>query len=682
VEVSTVRADRGELVPDHALAAREADLFDHGDYVSRLLEVVRQASTEHSSANIALYGPWGSGKSSIANRFEQALHEDNAKRGGTGEEQRFEFLCFDAFKYARQPFLRQFIRELTTKLVKSDSATKRYQRRLYEERSHVEPRLRMNWPWALAVFGAVAAVFAATLLLSHGRAHEIAVDVVRVSLLVVIPSTLFLALLNLAVPFFSVRSATSAPDSEEQFETLFNDILRDQLEIDGESPKRLVVFVDELDRCSPTEVASTLETLRTFLGVPGCIFIVGADQQVLEQALSEHVRQATPPDPANPYYSEGSAYLDKIFQYQLALSPFRVPRLVDFAMTLVEGRAGVWQKVDLGEVIPILLPTHIHSPRRVKVLLNAFALTYGIAERRADSNKLGQDLVERASELAKLVCLRVEFPLFARDLAIDDRLPGAVLAAAIAIEAGDDPAEADDLATLPVEVRRRAISFARGDLPSANLLAREPDEHGLDATLVDYDSPEVEAKVLAEEEEEEPDHEDEQPAPVRHVQALQLVRYLDKTSTTPGPRSDLIHLESAGATFSLEPQVAQQLERDALDSREDEVNALISSLDEPDRINALLMLGQRAHRSHGIDGRNVMQTLLRAVGEAEVPLGSVAMPLAQDLELFAKRNTFYLRDVPGALAIAAFADRPLLINRLLAVEGVLEDSPVRQMSGM
>jgi KAP family P-loop domain len=134
------------------------------------------------------------------------------------------------------------------------------------------------------------------------------------------------------------------------------------------------VFVDELDRCSPMEVASTLETIKTFLEVERCVFIVAADHQVLEQALRKKARQQTPTDPTNPYYSAGSSYLDKIFQYQYQLPPLKPRRLTDFALELVRDRGGVWQRVEnLPEAVSVLIPTHVTSPRRVKVLLNSFA---------------------------------------------------------------------------------------------------------------------------------------------------------------------------------------------------------------------------------------------------------------------------------------------------------------------
>jgi KAP-like P-loop domain-containing protein len=674
--VETEEGFLGELIPDHALVAEEHDLFGHTDFVERLVTVVEEASTEHSSANIALYGAWGSGKSSMGNLFEARLEEEADKRRADDEEPEYRFFRFDAFKYARKPFLRQFIRELSAELLDDEDKVAEYQDRLYEERSQVEPRFRVSWRKLAMVTVALIVVFAALLRFLQGTAHDIVLGVLVLGLLAVVPPSSLLGLLRLAVPFFSLTSKTAVPDSEEQFEGIFCDVLV-ELGIDGEGDQKLVVFVDELDRCSPAEVATTLETLRTFLGVPGCVFLVAADQHVLEQALTEHVRQATPPDTANPYYSAGSAYLDKIFQYQLALPPVRVRRLVDFALELVEGRPGVWEEANLTEVIPVLLPTHIHSPRRVKVLLNAFALIYGVARRRSEFKELGENIEERAAEIAKLVCLRVEFPLFSRDLILDERLAPAVVAAAMALERGEDPSSAAGIADLPVEIRRRAISFARGDLPTAHLFAEASAERGLNAPLVDYEDPQVE-KEQAPQEAASPDGPPERPAaPVRHVQGLQLVRYLEKTIDVPGPRADLIHLEATGVEFNLDLQTAQQLERDALDGRQDAVLRTVMALDRKDRVNALRMLGQRAHESHGIDGRNVMQCLLRAVAESEVQLRSIAPALAVDLEAFRRRNDFEAGDLPGALTIAVNAKRPHLVELLMRRPEALSDASFR-----
>ncbi|NUT98623.1 MAG: hypothetical protein HOY78_42110 [Saccharothrix sp.] len=127
---------------------------------------------------------------------------------------------------------------------------------------------------------------------------------------------------------FVVERKTEKADSDEQFEDLFCELV-DEADLD-----RLVLFVDELDRCAPAEIVSTLDAVRTFLGVDKCIFIVATDQQVLEQALTKSLSQATPADPTNPYYSAGSAYLDKVFQYQVSIPPLLPQSVTRFAADL------------------------------------------------------------------------------------------------------------------------------------------------------------------------------------------------------------------------------------------------------------------------------------------------------------------------------------------------------------
>ena len=223
------------------------------------------------------------------------------------------------------------------------------------------------------------------------------------------------------------------------------------------------MFVDELDRCSPAQVVTTLETIRTFLEVAPCVFVVAADQKVLEQALRRQARQATPADPTNPYYSAGSAYLDKIFQYQMSLPPFLPRRLTAYALELTEDRAGVWQEIDREQVVSVLIPTHVTSPRRVKVLLNSFALSYRLARRRAAEGVIAGNLAERAPELAKLVCLRTEFPLFASDLPTDPRLTELVR------DFAEDP-DGDFPQGVPIELVDLARRYARGQLFVDDLL--------------------------------------------------------------------------------------------------------------------------------------------------------------------------------------------------------------------
>ena len=95
------------------------------------------------------------------------------------------------------------------------------------------------------------------------------------------------------------------PSGAEQFDALFTELISTARE--GYQP--LVFFIDELDRAPSSAVVSVLQTMTTFLNQPGCVFIVAADQAVLENALRE--AENTVPRHSNPYYSGGSAYLTR-----------------------------------------------------------------------------------------------------------------------------------------------------------------------------------------------------------------------------------------------------------------------------------------------------------------------------------------------------------------------------------
>jgi hypothetical protein len=65
----------------------------------------------------------------------------------------------------------------------------------------------------------------------------------------------------------------------------------------------------------------------------------------------------------------------------------------------------MWGEVDVDLIVSILVPSHVRSPRRVKALLNAFALTYRLAQLRQASGLLETDVAARADEIARLVCV-------------------------------------------------------------------------------------------------------------------------------------------------------------------------------------------------------------------------------------------------------------------------------------
>jgi hypothetical protein len=80
---------------------------------------------------------------------------------------------------------------------------------------------------------------------------------------------------------------------------------------------RLVIIIDDLDRCSPDTIIPTLEAIKLFLFVSKTAFIIGADEELVRYA----VRRRFPELPGDRR-EVGRDYLEKLIQF-----PIRIPAL-------------------------------------------------------------------------------------------------------------------------------------------------------------------------------------------------------------------------------------------------------------------------------------------------------------------------------------------------------------------
>ncbi|MFG2825036.1 P-loop NTPase fold protein [Kitasatospora sp. NPDC048365] len=613
-----------DLVQDREVAALDDDKLAHEHIADQLEQLV---TTVPTPTNIALYGPWGSGKSGIANLLANRL------RGRSG----YSFVRFDAFKYAENPLRRNFISAVAGELGIKDSA---FHADLYTGRSSAAFSLSHRDVWRLiGLFASMFLLVCATALVIPLAAALFSSGPVLTEFLHrtpdalrtgVAPAALLTALIVLANRTFTVERKTDAVSSDEQFEQLFIDLIKKS------GTERLVIFVDELDRCAPGNVVAALNALRTFLGVKKCVFVVAADQQVLEEALTKASEQATPADARNPYYSSGSGYLDKVFQYQVSVPPLLSQRVSHFAAALVRGRPGVWAEVDINVVISILVPSHVTSPRRVKALLNTFVLTFRLARQRRAAGHLDCDLQARADEIARLVCLRVEFPLFARDLLLDHALPDHVLALM------NDPA-ADLGPYVSEDIREIANKYAKRQAPLDRLLA---DTDGEEATGDDTagDRPGAAA------------------GPVQARHGRQLLDYLERTRSVPSPGRDLLFLQNSGSVFGLPAVLAEMIEQHAQNGALAQFRGTVEPLGPVDRRAVLELLTQQARTELGVAAANVASAvlLLFTDTDAGTDLGTGADAAVEALAPVLARNNDVLRTelLPGAWRLALASSRP------------------------
>ncbi len=665
-----------ELIDDRALKAGGDDAFRLTDFVAELTAL---CETTTLPANIALFGAWGSGKSSLANLLEAEFSD-----GGHGT---VAFARFDAFKYAGTSLRRHLLSQIAKAF---DIKNEKYSEGLYTSKKTnkyhmpLEKLKAFGKLVALVTLGVVAFVLVAaaivgligaagskgSFLSSFAKALESSIPAI------IIGSGLFSALVALAGETFTVESTQAAPSTEEEFDRLFRDLVGDIVR--QKRCERIVIFIDELDRCSPGQVATVLETIRTFLDVPPCVFVVAADQQAVERALTESARQTTPHDTVNPYYSAGSAYLDKIFQHQLALPPLLPRTLSQFALNLIADRPGIWKQIaNKPELVTVLVPGHVRSPRRVKVLLNGFVMAYRLALRRSAEGAVDSGVFERASEMAKLVCLRTEFPLFAADLRIDARIPQAVLA----LSRDHDLTIAGlGLPGFSEEAFARAAAFAAGRLPTDEVITRSVGDmrNYLHASTSDgIGEDQVDNPETATEDEASDDVLDV--ADIIKSQARQLIAYLQRTQRITGPNRDLVFLESSGAAVGLDAELADELEQNAQNGATDAVVRSVATVEPAEQEAAIHLLCYLVRESFGVEAENACHCLLEVVHSTEIDLTHVVNDVLATLQAMTTNYSLEVGDLPGAFEISLLrtSETALALRRqVLAREEATTDEPL------
>lgn len=235
-------------------------------------------------------------------------------------------------------------------------------------------------------------------------------------------------------------------DTDEEDKSMLVREFRDEFAklIDESKIKKLVVVIDDLDRCTPDRIIENLEAIKLFLNVEKTAFIIGADPRIVRHAIEYRFK---------PNHDSGDNdrivddYLEKLIQV-----PYYLPKLSDsevetYISLLIAKRdlksesfqnvlkvfcsyresnrysvfglsnlkeclaAEEYEKLSLGlSSIPALAPIITQSlygnPRQIKRFLNTFTLR----KRLADIAKIGgfNDAV-----LAKLMILEYsELPLF------------------------------------------------------------------------------------------------------------------------------------------------------------------------------------------------------------------------------------------------------------------------------
>ncbi|MFY9261892.1 MAG: P-loop NTPase fold protein [Gallionella sp.] len=157
-------------------------------------------------------------------------------------------------------------------------------------------------------------------------------------------------------------------EAKHHAQTSISDSLRSHLQatIQALLPSedaRVVVFIDDLDRCNPKASIRLLEGLKIYLSIPNCVFVLGMNERILVDAIREEI--SAPKEIAPEELKLRAAhYLEKI-----CTDIYRLPLPKDAGVLLGQWIADSEQcqalTAALGKIV--CLPP---NPRRLKALAN------------------------------------------------------------------------------------------------------------------------------------------------------------------------------------------------------------------------------------------------------------------------------------------------------------------------
>jgi hypothetical protein len=342
----------------------EDDLLGRDHTVEALAEMIADEK-QGTPFTIGLLGNWGAGKSTVMKMLHDVLRK---RKDGS----RFEFAEFNAWEYERtanleaglaQEVIRGLVDRLTTKekrRIKVEFALKEYGAKAkilfstiglivsfllfgfievvyhfniwiithFHESyiwkiSHLYEALNL-YGWGKEIFGGGVALLAGCWgLFRKLSEHPLSVELNTYLKLPDYGKHLgLIPVLKKHITFLcKIRLGTAAERNKVRKEKLgfWGSILfKNELEDESMLSRRLVVFIDDLDRCDPDSITKTLDAVRLVMDVENVMVVIGVDHRIALRAVGDHYKKLA--DEQHSSKDIARDYLGKILQLVIILN--------------------------------------------------------------------------------------------------------------------------------------------------------------------------------------------------------------------------------------------------------------------------------------------------------------------------------------------------------------------------
>ncbi len=131
--------------------------------------------------------------------------------------------------------------------------------------------------------------------------------------------------------------------------------------------ERMVIFIDDLDRCMPEIALQVFEALKLYLNIEKLIFVLGVHKKVIDQLVKKHYKELGLDE------EKSKDYLAKMFQVEVALKPTekQISDFLDQQLVRIPYWAEQLSETEQQIFRDLVLEFAGRNPREVKRLLNS-----------------------------------------------------------------------------------------------------------------------------------------------------------------------------------------------------------------------------------------------------------------------------------------------------------------------
>ena len=363
------------------------DLLNTLPYAQTLVDAVKASPP---GFNIGLFGEWGSGKSSVIKTAKALLESDRKLT--------YKVVIYDAWKYSGDSFRRMFLLELKNSLgVEVDDKFDSF----YVDKTQDVSVDRKIKPSSLILL-IVATLILLSSIFWQGFTHNIIQTLGTIFLI-------FIAIFNNL--FHDMRVSVHKPKTfaPEQFQECYMELLEVALKTTSIETKlwkwvkgdgynndldRLVIVIDNLDRCDQKITFELLSDIKNFLGnVAGVNFIVPVDDNAIRKHLASH------------YTGEeqtADEFLRKFFNVAIKLKPLASIDLFSFTSKI----CAAYDINLMPETVDAISKEFASNPRRIIQIVNNLSAELALLE-RSPAAHLAQDY---ETVVAIVLIIRDEWP--------------------------------------------------------------------------------------------------------------------------------------------------------------------------------------------------------------------------------------------------------------------------------